>query len=458
MPKITLVDLASSIKHIFVSPFPPYDSRYKLTSIDVSVFEKSEKIVWGDKIVTDDPLIQTKWNSIAKTNHLLVDQYLKNPPAMVICQMPGTGKGVFAARAIKKREVLGIYPGELSHRNGLEIFRYSNESKSNYVMSMSANGYELESKENELRLFFIDSFKIRNIMSYFQHLPKNEKIASGEVMKFTSLSYLPEKIAFENVEFETIIHNGCPLRLARASRDIEEKEIIGFSYDEDLSSTANFRFFTKFGEDLIFYDLRPALHALADKDKKLSEDEKFTYILTGLSITHQSLLKKLTFEDVQMIKNAIIKLPSYYLERYKDENIKNNCALKNLHLLSENVYDKADFELALRQAAAKDDLFMVLCFIHRGIDIDAVGKKTKDNIVPSGKTALHFCLERENFGIARILIFFGANLIIKDAQNITPMDLINKNKSIPEDLLAVVKLKNPNAIEDKDKSTISNRV
>lgn len=439
-----LVNLKSDKKTILFSPFPPYDKRYKLTPISIDEFEKRENISWGDKIVTKNSIIQSECDNKSKLDHPLVTQYLKNPPVMLICQLTGrSGMGAFAGQRIKKGTVLGIYPGELSVKSKMEIF--SNQSNSDYVLTMAANNFEF-TKNNQidnLRVFFIDSLRMRNVISYFQHLPKNNKAVVTK-MQFSNTLVLPGEVALANVEFETVIHNGCPLKIALASSDIEENEMIGFDYESTISHS--FTFFTKFGEDLTFYDLGPALRALNDTDKTITEAERFEFIFIGLARTHYSLLNELQPSHITDIKSAIIRSCNKYEEKYRIS--KDNCALRNLHKLSNKTYDKNDPELSLRQAAANDDLFMLLYFLHLRIDVNSSGKKTEKNPTPSGKTALHFSLENGNYGIAQLLVFFGADINILDTNGKTPLDLIPANKNIPRELSDIIKLKKITTVEN----------
>jgi len=197
-------------------------SKGTITEVPVEQFEAEESITWSESpsVHSDRKrLILLDEDLRVKHLNLIYELLYFNSPKLAITHINDTvGKGVIAAQDFKQYDIIGLYSGLLDSRSVDADFKpYA------YVCSEEQNSSSGFSTYYGTSL--IDASQIRNHMSYIQHAPNEESLAS-----LTLPDDVRKIVATSNVVVFTYNHLQWPILLLIVARDVKEGEQLFIDY------------------------------------------------------------------------------------------------------------------------------------------------------------------------------------------------------------------------------------
>ncbi len=150
---------------------------------------------------------------------------------LVIAEMHGVGKGLFAHKAFERNEFVALYAGEYFGGN-VDKLKSLPTNNSKYV---------LQTTQGKSVTALIDAHSFGGVARYIQHGPKQEEV-DDEISAPDEIKQNIATVNLKKYHFSTVTSNGSsiPFIAFYATRDIREGEIFLFSYGASCPANPNF--------------------------------------------------------------------------------------------------------------------------------------------------------------------------------------------------------------------------
>lgn len=221
----------------------PFGIDHNFRKIEIEKFEENEakrrnipKFCWSSRSLYLPHMVKVKYenklkawnisNAIGSTSQI---SYLQQPsafPPLMLCDMGIYGYGVLAKTFIPAKRLIGFYTGVISPKdwsiscNGQYISACTSTSALVNPIEISDSGKALEATTTWV-MSEINAKEVGNYISLLQHLPRERELP---------LELRNKGFATQNVDHITCTYKNYPCKLFVSSRDIEEGEIVGYSY------------------------------------------------------------------------------------------------------------------------------------------------------------------------------------------------------------------------------------